>query len=140
MKNLAIRLKLKRKELELTQKDVAKILHVSERTVINWENDKNIPKTKKQAIENFLQLTLKDMEVIQKEILDIKNPEEMNLEEKIDFILQKIQKIEQALKDQQDDINENALRAWTQNAELQEMILIREVGKVKFKKKNKTSK
>ena len=50
----ALEIKLKRKELGLTQDQLAKLVGVSKRTIINYEKGEVIPDTKREIFHNFL--------------------------------------------------------------------------------------
>jgi len=50
----ALEIKLKRKELGLTQDQLAKLVGVSKRTIINYEKGQVIPDTKREIFHNFL--------------------------------------------------------------------------------------
>jgi len=61
-----LEIRLKRKQLNLTQKDLAKMLGVSGNTIINWERGETIPQSKYIILYNFLNLSdnPKDAEIV----------------------------------------------------------------------------
>lgn len=62
MKKIGLKIKARRKELKLTQKDLGTLVGVSGATVSMWEADTNTPKTENfLALSKALQLTVDEL-------------------------------------------------------------------------------
>lgn len=70
MESIADRISLRRKELGLTQKQLAEILHVSDKTVSRWETGKQIPDAlTMQEIAKALDLSVSELYGVEEEAM-----------------------------------------------------------------------
>ena len=114
-------IKDRRGKLELKQKDLAQLLNVSTRTIINYEGGSVIPLKKQKPLIKIL-YPQKNYD-LKKELM--KNPKfkELSEDEKLNLIYKEIQEIKKYIENHEKEIYRASLKAFADNPELVRAIL-----------------